>query len=359
MDKMNIKTPSKIRIKDIAIQAGVSTGTVDRVLHGRPNVSEESRAKVEEILKRINYQPNRYASALASNKSYCFEFLMPEHQENDYWSFIEKGIQDAVLYYRDFNINIGINYYKPYNPDSFLEEGNKLLDKKPEGVVVVPTERETTAHLTTRLNALNIPFIFLDSTHTDLKPLAFFGQDPRKSGYFAANMLSYMTEKNAEVTIFKQLIAGRIGSNQQMQREEGFREYFKVHRPDVHISELNLPIEHPERYEEELDNYFRHHKDSKSGITFFSRAFYIGEYLSKHPTQEFYLVGYDLLEKNRHYLKEGFIEFLITQHPNYQGFSCVKTLVDHMILKKEVECNHYMPIELLSVYNVDFYQNML
>ena len=40
----------RVRIKDIAEQAGVSVGTVDRVLHGRPNVSEKSRKKVEEVL---------------------------------------------------------------------------------------------------------------------------------------------------------------------------------------------------------------------------------------------------------------------------------------------------------------------
>lgn len=359
MDKMDIKIPNKIRIKDIAIEAGVSTGTVDRVLHGRPNVSEESRAKVENVLKRINYQPNRYASALASNKYYRFECLMPEHQKDDYWSFIEAGIQEAVINYRDFNISVGINYYNPYQPESFLDEGTKILEKEPEGIILVPTEKEVTEKITNRLHTEEIPFIFLDSTHPDLKPLAFYGQDPRKSGYFAANMLDYMTERGTEITIFKQLTAGRIGSNQQIQREEGFREYFNAHRPDVIISELNLPLERPEKYEEELDEYFAHHPEANSGITFFSRAFYIGEYLQHHPLKKFHLIGYDLLEKNRFYLKEGAIEFLITQHPNYQGFSCVKTLFDHLVLKKEVECNHYMPIELLSVYNVDFYQNML
>lgn len=59
----------RIRIKDIAIKAGVSVGTVDRVIHGRSGVSESSKKKVEEILKQMNYQPNMYASALASNKN--------------------------------------------------------------------------------------------------------------------------------------------------------------------------------------------------------------------------------------------------------------------------------------------------
>ena len=42
----------------IAERAGVSVGTVDRVLHDRPNVSKPAREKVEQALKEMNYQPN-------------------------------------------------------------------------------------------------------------------------------------------------------------------------------------------------------------------------------------------------------------------------------------------------------------
>ena len=52
------KLPDKIRIKDIAALAGVSTGTVDRVLHNRGEVSQKSREKIEKILTELNYQPN-------------------------------------------------------------------------------------------------------------------------------------------------------------------------------------------------------------------------------------------------------------------------------------------------------------
>ena len=63
------KLPERIRIKDIARLADVSVGTVDRVIHGRSGVSEASKKRVEEILKQLDYQPNMYASALASNTS--------------------------------------------------------------------------------------------------------------------------------------------------------------------------------------------------------------------------------------------------------------------------------------------------
>lgn len=84
------KQTARIRIKDIAQMAEVSVGTVDRVLHGRTGVSEASRKKVENILKQLDYQPNMYASALASNKKYVFACLLPMHAEGDYWVDVEK-----------------------------------------------------------------------------------------------------------------------------------------------------------------------------------------------------------------------------------------------------------------------------
>ena len=50
-----------ITIKDIAARAGVSTGTVDRVLHKRPNVSKTALEKVNKALEELDYRPNMYA----------------------------------------------------------------------------------------------------------------------------------------------------------------------------------------------------------------------------------------------------------------------------------------------------------
>ena len=75
----------KIRIKDIAERAGVSVGTVDRVLHERPNVSPKALEKVKKALEEMDYKPNMYASALAYNKSYTFYSLIPKHESEAYW----------------------------------------------------------------------------------------------------------------------------------------------------------------------------------------------------------------------------------------------------------------------------------
>ena len=85
----------RVRIKDIAEKAGVSVGTVDRILHQRPNVSKSAREKVERVLKEINYRPNMYASALAYNKSYTFHLIIPWHEQEAYWEEIEEGAMKA------------------------------------------------------------------------------------------------------------------------------------------------------------------------------------------------------------------------------------------------------------------------
>ena len=101
----------KVRIKDIAEKSGVSVGTVDRILHNRPNVSKSAREKVEKVLKEINYQPNMYASALAYNKSYTFYIIMPMHESEAYWQEIEEGAMKACDARRDFHIDVQVAYY--------------------------------------------------------------------------------------------------------------------------------------------------------------------------------------------------------------------------------------------------------
>ena len=126
------KLPERIRIKDIARLADVSVGTVDRVIHGRSGVSEASKKRVEEILKQLDYQPNMYASALASNKKYTFICLLPQHLEGEYWTAVELGIHEAIATYSDFNTSVKINYYDPYDYHSFVDASEAILTQQPE-----------------------------------------------------------------------------------------------------------------------------------------------------------------------------------------------------------------------------------
>lgn len=347
----------KIRIKDIAERAGVSVGTVDRVLHERPNVSAEARKRVEKALEEMNYQPNMYASALAYNKSYTFYVLIPKHESEAYWEEIEEGARKAMEARRDFHIGVKIIHYQRFDEESFKSQYQSCLDSNPDGVVIVPADLDVTKQFTDILHERNIPFIMLDSYMPDLKPLSFYGQDSFSSGYFAAKMLMLIALHEKEIMLMKITKDGKVISKQQANREVGFRHYMLDHFPNIEIIDLELPIEGTKKqYNVILEEFFTTHPQLHHCITLGSKAHIAGEFLLRTNRRNIQIMGYDMVGKNAECLRQGSISFLIAQHAYQQGFSCIDALFRAIVLKKKVQPVNYMPIELLTKENVEFYR---
>ena len=111
--------------------AGVSVGTVDRVIHGRKNISKSALEKVQKVLDEIQYVPNHYASALASNKTYHFAAILPMHEVDSYWARVEKGIGDpSIDQGLDFGDgNIGMSRHDPFEFDDSDDSFNDSWDQ--------------------------------------------------------------------------------------------------------------------------------------------------------------------------------------------------------------------------------------
>jgi LacI family transcriptional regulator len=67
-----------VRLKDIAVDLGVSTVTVSKVLRGNADIGEATRARVLKRMQELNYQPNMLARALASGQSYAVGLVVPD-----------------------------------------------------------------------------------------------------------------------------------------------------------------------------------------------------------------------------------------------------------------------------------------
>jgi LacI family transcriptional regulator len=82
----------------------------------------------------------------------------------------------------------------------------------------------------------------------------------------------------------------------------------------------------------------------------------VGQFLLRTNRRQVQIMGYDMVPKNADCVRRGSISFLIAQHAYVQGYSCVETLFQAIVLKKEVTPVNYMPIELLTPENIDFYR---
>ena len=81
------KENSSPTMKDVAREAGVALGTVSKVVNGIP-VGDSYRIKVEEAIRKLNYQINSYAQGLKANKTHTVALLIPNTQEPFYASLV-------------------------------------------------------------------------------------------------------------------------------------------------------------------------------------------------------------------------------------------------------------------------------
>jgi len=89
-------------IKDVARLAEVSTSTVSRVLGGKVFVDDETRRRVQEAMKQLNYRPNPLARALREKKTNTFALLVPGI-ENQIWPLVARGVE-TVARQNDYSV---------------------------------------------------------------------------------------------------------------------------------------------------------------------------------------------------------------------------------------------------------------
>ena len=82
-------------IKDIARLCGVSISTVSRVLNDRPDVSEENRRRVLEVVKSTNYIPNNSARDLVKTKAEAIG-LVVRGVSNPFYTHIIRAIEEKI-----------------------------------------------------------------------------------------------------------------------------------------------------------------------------------------------------------------------------------------------------------------------
>src|SRR5690349_11190455 len=91
MDAMS-KPPG---LRDIAAAAGVSIGTVDRALHGKPGISDRTRTRVLDAARKLGYRPNLAARSLSSRKRTRIAVVLPA-RISLFYDDVRAGIRDAA-----------------------------------------------------------------------------------------------------------------------------------------------------------------------------------------------------------------------------------------------------------------------
>ena len=152
-------------IKDIATQIGVSTATVSMVLSGKMQagrVSLEMVAKVKQVAKELNYQPNVLARSLQSGRTQTIGLLVADISNPFFGSFV-LSIQEALEKAGYAVIITNTNE----SQEQMVHMLNVLKNRQVDGYIIVPTEQGSSS-----IQAMveqQIPLVLIDRNYPDLQ----------------------------------------------------------------------------------------------------------------------------------------------------------------------------------------------
>ena len=352
-------TPNRIRIIDIARKAGVSKGTVDRVIHKRGNVSAGARQKVLEAMKELDYQPNVIASALAYNRQWNIAALLPQHENDPFWLQPKEGIGRAMSSLRDYGVRLVRFDFRDADEAHFEELGNKILNGRFDAVLVAPVFSTGGRRFLDQCSRHGIPYLLINTyLERDQDPffVSYIGQDSYQSGVLAARLLDFGMAPNEKVMVLH-LEAEVYNSMHLVQKEKGFEDFFRDHQQkNIHIIKAMFEdASDRDGLKRFIIKQFEHHPDINGIFVTTSKLFHIVDVLVELGLSDVKLVGFDLIGENLALLKEDKINFLINQNPYKQGFLGIMTLFNHLVLKKEIAKTQYLSLDVVMRENMQYY----
>lgn len=343
-----------IRIMDIAAKAGVSIGTVDRVLHSRGEVSDETRDKILEIVRDFDYHPNILASSLASKKIITFASLTPyADDKNAFWSKPKEGIEKAIGQLKHYGIRLQPYFFRMEDPETFTQESGKILELSPDGILLAPWAKRESLLFTKELDQRSIPYVFIDSNLKEANPISFIVQNSVQSGFLAAKLIDYGITVNSNILMIH-ITNDLQNTNHLLQREKGFLEYFETVKSRLHnIIKIEVPSDEREIYKK-LISLITEVKSIDAVFVTNSKVYEVAGFFDQFSDRP-KIIGYDLIPKNIDLLIQSKIDFLINQKPESQGYVATNLLFDLIVRKEKVKSINYTSIDIITKENIEYY----
>jgi LacI family transcriptional regulator len=147
-----MKTRSRLTIRDIAQEAGVSTATVSRVMNSPGEVSPATRDAVQVVIARHGYLSDGIAVSLASARSRTIGVVIPTITNSIYAASTQaiQGVAQAVGY----TVLLGVSEFSQLTEDRLVRQ---LLKRRVDGLILTGGERAQALYDVIRAN--HVPFV--------------------------------------------------------------------------------------------------------------------------------------------------------------------------------------------------------
>ena len=206
----------KVTIYEVAKKAGVAISTVSRVLNDSPNVSEQTKTKVQSAIDELNFRPQVSARKLASKEPQMLAVAVPSFT-TPFFNEVLKGVKDELK-----KMDLDIILYNTGSKDpeeaviNFFDRGTA------DALILLSIDVSEKIHK--HLQSTNVPIVLVNSSHPSYN---YFMVNDYQGGYMAGEHLA--TQGFERIGMIQPPVKTRTS----VERERGFKDALKSYNINI------------------------------------------------------------------------------------------------------------------------------
>ncbi len=317
-----------VTIRQIAEATGVSRGTVDRVLHGRPGVKPEIAEQVRRAAAEMGFAPNKAGKILAGKKQpITIGFFLPG-SGNPFFEDVVRGMRDAEQELKDFGVSVLLEEVEGFSPQDHIDGIRRLVEAGCTALCVAAIDTQEIRSYINQVVEQGIPVITVNTDLTDTNRLCYVGCDYNKGGSTAGGLLSLITNEPLHILI----IMGSFKMKGHNERMQGFLQKLDLKRVPYEVVGLFESQDNDDVSYARTKAMLTQHKEvncvyiTAAGAHGACRAVQEAEY-EKRP----FVIATDDVPSTREMLRAGVVNFTICQEPYEQGYRPVHIMFDYFM----------------------------
>lgn len=311
-------------IKEIAQKAGVSIGTVDRVLHNRGMVNAQTKERILAVMKELDYHPNLAAKGLAARKKklkLCF--MIPETEGHPFFKDIRFAAEKKAEELEQYGVQV---IFAVLTTETIKESGRnqlnidvpifELLDEI-DGLVMMGVEVPLFHQILEKAEKRNLPVVFYNEWIPNRRFLAYVGCNYENSGRLAAGLCALASGQEAKICIYSE---GKNGVASFDERLHGFCTELKERYPKMEILDIRSISASQEENIHSVRQMLQEFPDVN--IVYVINPGDYGICEAVHGADEAHriqIITNDLVEKQIKMIEDGVISATVCQEPEKQG----------------------------------------
>lgn len=303
---------NRSRIPDIARAAGVSTATVDRVLHGRTAVRPATAQRVLKAAADLQYLPDTELWRSMQPPPMPLVFLLPRGT-NRYLRMLGESIERAGDAIAPYNVQCRVHYIDSFDPER-VAAALRRHGRQAQGLAFMALEHPLVREAVDELAVQGVHVLTLISDLEHSRREAYVGIDNRAAGRTAATLIGrFLGGRNGSVAI----IAGSLSYRGHEEREMGFLRLMEDQFPSLTVVGVREGRDDADTNYRLTKALLKRHPDLVGLYNIGGGAEGVGQALkeARRAPGVHVFVAHGLTPDTRSLLIDGTLDAVINQHP--------------------------------------------